>query len=500
MPSRVPSITVNESALLSATSGAIAVGDVLIDDATTGDYVKATTANRGTRRAHGLALSAYGSTLRGSVRMQTGGIVPTEVTGLGAGSVSWVRTSSTGACERCTPASGDDLLGKCDANGNLFLDPGKWDSSNYAGGGGGGGGGGTPGGSSGDVQYNNAGAFGGIAPSTSGNLLQSNGSAWASTAPSFAATVITSGTIGAARGGTGLDTSGSSGVLKVTAGTWATITLGTGVETFLTTPSGANLASALTTALPDSKGGTGLTSLGTGVATWLGTPSGANLATALTTALPATKGGTGLTSLGTNVATWLGTPSGANLASALTTSLPNTKGGTGQDSSAWTGLASVSAGTWSQASVGTGVLTFLATPSSANLRSALTDETGTGAAVFATDPAITNTSINNATSGGTINNCTLSGTSGFVRRVRFTDATGPTVTGFDATGVADGTLLRVTAAGGTVAVTHEDAGSTAANRVILQGGITIGIAAGVWTEFMYDATSSRWRHSGATAI
>jgi len=37
---------------------------------------------------------------------------------------------------------------------------------------------------------------------------------------------------------------------------------------------------------------------------------------------------------------------------------------------------------------GSGVLTFLATPSSANLRSALTDETGTGAAVFATAPTI----------------------------------------------------------------------------------------------------------------
>ena len=38
--------------------------------------------------------------------------------------------------------------------------------------------------------------------------------------------------------------------------------------------------------------------------------------------------------------------------------------------------------------LGTGVATFLATPSSANLRSALTDETGTGAAVFATGPTI----------------------------------------------------------------------------------------------------------------
>jgi len=38
--------------------------------------------------------------------------------------------------------------------------------------------------------------------------------------------------------------------------------------------------------------------------------------------------------------------------------------------------------------LGTGVATFLATPSSANLASALTDETGTGANVFGTSPTI----------------------------------------------------------------------------------------------------------------
>lgn len=49
-----------------------------------------------------------------------------------------------------------------------------------------------------------------------------------------------------------------------------------------------------------------ITGAGAGVLTFLATPSGANLATALTTALPATKGGTGLTALGTGVATALG--------------------------------------------------------------------------------------------------------------------------------------------------------------------------------------------------
>ena len=38
--------------------------------------------------------------------------------------------------------------------------------------------------------------------------------------------------------------------------------------------------------------------------------------------------------------------------------------------------------------LGTGVATFLATPSSANLRSAVTDETGTGALVFASTPTL----------------------------------------------------------------------------------------------------------------
>ena len=55
--------------------------------------------------------------------------------------------------------------------------------------------------------------------------------------------------------------------------------------------------------------------------------------------------------------------------------------------------------------LGTGVATFLATPSSANLRSALTDETGTGAAVFATSPTLVTPLLGTPTSG-TLTNCT----------------------------------------------------------------------------------------------
>jgi hypothetical protein len=56
-------------------------------------------------------------------------------------------------------------------------------------------------------------------------------------------------------------------------------------------------------------------------------------------------------------------------------------------------------------SFGTGIATFLGTPSSANLRSALTDETGTGSAVFATSPTLVTPILGTPTSG-TLTNAT----------------------------------------------------------------------------------------------
>lgn len=54
--------------------------------------------------------------------------------------------------------------------------------------------------------------------------------------------------------------------------------------------------------------------------------------------------------------------------------------------------------TWAGVTPAAGIATFLATPSSANLAAALTDETGTGALVFATSPTITTPSISGAVS------------------------------------------------------------------------------------------------------
>ena len=111
-----------------------------------------------------------------------------------------------------------------------------------------------------------------------------------------------------------------------------------------------------------------------GNATSLGSFSSANLLGALTD-----ETGSGSAVFATSptlVTPILGTPTSATLTNA--TGLPIATGVSG---------------------LGTGVATFLATPSSANLRSALTDETGTGSAVFATSPTLVTPLLGTPTSG-----------------------------------------------------------------------------------------------------
>lgn len=59
--------------------------------------------------------------------------------------------------------------------------------------------------------------------------------------------------------------------------------------------------------------------------------------------------------------------------------------------------------------LGTNVATFLGTPSSANLAAAITDETGSGALVFATSPTLVTPVLGTPTSGN-LSNCTADGT------------------------------------------------------------------------------------------
>jgi len=105
-------------------------------------------------------------------------------------------------------------------------------------------------------------------------------------------------------------------------------------------------------------------SLGSGVATWLATPSSANLAAAVT---DETGSGALVFANSPSLTTPnLGTPSAVTLTNG--TGLPISTGVSG---------------------LGAGVATFLATPSSANLLAAATDETGSGALVFANSPVLT---------------------------------------------------------------------------------------------------------------
>jgi hypothetical protein len=92
------------------------------------------------------------------------------------------------------------------------------------------------------------------------------------------------------------------------------------------------------------------------------------------------------------------------------------KGGTGSSSTTFvnlttnvTGALPVANGGTGITSLGTGIATFLGTPSSANLAAALTDETGSGANVFATSPTLVTPVLGTPTSG-TLSNCTVDGT------------------------------------------------------------------------------------------
>lgn len=96
---------------------------------------------------------------------------------------------------------------------------------------------------------------------------------------------------------------------------------------------------------------------------------------------------------GTGVATFLTTPTSANLRAALTDEV-----GTGAAYFVGGALGTPASGTATNLTglpistgltgAGAGVLTWMGTPTSANLASALTDETGSGAAVFGTAPTI----------------------------------------------------------------------------------------------------------------
>ena len=162
-------------------------------------------------------------------------------------------------------------------------------------------------------------------------------------------------------------------IITIAQGSGATVNVPNGSKLMIVTD-GAGGGAAVFNANPTEVGGT-VTSVG-----GTGTVNGITLTGTVTS--------TGNLTLG-------GTLSGVSLTTQVTGTLPIANGGTGSTSTTYVNLTTNVTGTLPVANGGTGitsfgagVATFLGTPSSANLAAAVTDETGSGALVFATSPTL----------------------------------------------------------------------------------------------------------------
>ena len=200
------------------------------------------------------------------------------------------------------------------------------------------------------------------------------------------------------------------------------------------------LATHVSGTLPVANGGTGVTSsTGTGsvvlstspalVTPLLGTPTSGNLANCtfptlnqnttgtaagLSATLVATSGGTGQSSYAVGDLLFASTTTALSKLADVATGNALISGGVGiAPAYGKIGLTTHVSGTLPVANGGTGITSFgagvatwLGTPSSANLAAAVTDETGTGALVFATSPALTTPNLGTPASGN-LANCTF---------------------------------------------------------------------------------------------
>ena len=285
---------------------------------------------------------------------------------------------------------------------------------------------------------------------------------------STAGAVTLAGTLIAANGGTGLSTyatgdliyaSAANTLSKLPAGTNGHIlTLAAGVPSWAASTGGVTSWSGGTTGLTPSSPTTGAVVLagtliaangGTGFASYaVGDIVYANTTSTLAKLAAGTNGH--ILTLAAGVPSWAASTGGVTSFSGGTTGL--TPAGVTTGAITLAGTLAVANGGTGITSLGAGVATWLGTPSSANLLAAVTDETGTGALVFAGSPTLTGTALaTNLTASGVV--------------------TGASVTASNAMFINSQTV----AADYTIAVGYN---ALSAGPVTVNGGITVTVSAG----------------------
>jgi hypothetical protein len=142
--------------------------------------------------------------------------------------------------------------------------------------------------------------------------------------------------------------------------------------------------------------------------------------------------------------------------------------------------------------LGSGVATFLATPSSANLRTALTDETGTGSAVFATTPTLV-TPVIGAATGTSLSLSSFSAVSAAAPTIASATTIAPTtpiafVSGTTAV-VTITAATPISAGGGTITLIPTGAFTwTTAGNIAVAGTAVVSRA----LTMTYDVTTTKW--------
>ena len=175
-----------------------------------------------------------------------------------------------------------------------------------------------------------------------------------------------------------------------------------------------------------------------------------------------------------------------------------------------TGVTADSVSVRKLTNAGTGVTEFLETPSSANLRTAITDETGSGNLVFATSPTLV-TPVLGTPASGTLTNCTglpissgVSGLAGNVAtflgtpssanlRAAVTDETGSGVAVFNDTPTL---ITPVLGAATATSVAVGSASTVDATGLSVQGGVT---AVGVITASSYSGSGANLTNVNAVS-